>query len=105
MLRINVVAIAVILLGGCAMTKHPIPDPALPAPDPVVQQRSPGVLPPSTRPAYNLAGYPKAAQEGMSMDAKQQKSAYGFKDKNRYAADMQYRMGWDDGLSICRSAH
>jgi len=106
MLRINVVAIAVILLGGCAMTKHPIPDPALPAPDPVVQQRSPGVLPPSTRPAYNLAGYPKAAQEGYVDGCETaKKSAYGFKDKNRYAADMQYRMGWDDGLSICRSAH
>ncbi|WP_240141528.1 hypothetical protein [Nitrosomonas sp. HPC101] len=85
------------------MTKPPVPGPGLPAPDPVVKQRPSGPLPPSTRPTYNLAGYPKAAQEGYIDGCETAKqSAYGFKDKKRYAADTQYRMGWDDGLSICR---
>lgn len=105
MLRTNIVVMAVALLGGCATIEHPAPAPVLPAPDPVVQQRSPDSLPPSTRPTYNLAGYPKAAQEGYIDGCETAKrSAYGFKDQKRYAADIQYRMGWDDGLSICRSA-
>lgn len=60
-----------------------MPGPGLPAPDPVVKQRPSGPLPPSTRPTYNLAGYPKAAQEGYIDGCETAKqSAYGFKDKN-----------------------
>lgn len=29
------------------------------------------------------------------------KSAYGRKDEKRFAADAKYRMGWNDGFSIC----
>jgi len=104
MLRVNVVMITVALLAGCTMAKRPLPGPA--HPDPVVQQRPSGPLPPSTRPAYNLAGYPKAAQEGYVDGCETAKqSAYGFKDKKRYAADTQYQMGWNDGFSICRGKH
>ena len=106
MLRANVLAIVIALLAGCTMAKRPMPGPVLPAPDPVVQQRPSGPLPLSTRPTYNLAGYPKAAQEGYVDGCETAKqSVYGFKDKKRYAADTQYRMGWDDGLSICRGTH
>lgn len=103
MLRTNVAVIAATLLGGCATIKHPEPAPMLPAPDPIAQQKLPGSLPPSIRPTYNLAGYPKAAQEGYIDGCETAKeSVYGFKDKKRYVADVQYRMGWNDGLSICR---
>ncbi len=29
------------------------------------------------------------------------KSEYGRKDDKRFAADAQYRMGWNDGFAIC----
>jgi hypothetical protein len=105
MLRANMVAIVIIVLVGCSLTKRPMPEPVFPAPDPIVQEKPSSPLPPSTRPTYNLAGYPKASQEGYVDGCETAKqSAYGFKDKKRYATDMQYRMGWDDGLSICRGA-
>ena len=30
------------------------------------------------------------------------KSAYGAKDARRMPADTQYRLGWNDGFSLCR---
>ncbi|BBL34861.1 hypothetical protein Nstercoris_01107 [Nitrosomonas stercoris] len=103
MLRVSMVAIVITVLVGCSTAKRPMPEPVFPAPDPIAEQRPSDALPPSTRPTYNLAGYPKAAQEGYVDGCETAKqSAYGFKDKKRYAVDMQYRMGWDDGLSICR---
>ena len=54
------------------------------------------------RPAYNLAGYPPAVREGYIDGCESaRKSDYGRKDEPRFAADAQYRMGWNDGLSIC----
>lgn len=53
-------------------------------------------------PAYNLAGYPPAVREGYIDGCETaRKSEYGRKDEKRFAADPQYRMGWNDGLSIC----
>ncbi len=104
--RVNIVLIMIALLVGCTTIKRsdpaqPVP---VPAPDPIVRQRPSGPLPPSTRPVYNLAGYPEAAQQGYINGCETAKqSAYGFKDKKRYAADVQYQMGWNDGFSICRS--
>lgn len=106
MLRIHVVALMV-LLAGCTLGKRsspgsdqPVP---VPAPDPVVQPRPLGPLPPSTRPIYNLAGYPEAVREGYIDGCETAKqTAYGYKDAKRYDTDGQYRMGWDDGFSICR---
>ena len=99
--RVSMILVMIALLAGCAATKQP--GPAQPAPDPVVQQRPSGPLPPSTRPVYNLAGYPEAAQQGYIDGCETVKqSAYGFKDKKRYVADVQYQMGWNDGFSICR---
>jgi predicted small lipoprotein YifL len=54
------------------------------------------------RPAYNLSGYPPAAREGYIDGCESaRKSAYAGKDPKRFSADAQYRMGWDDGFSIC----
>lgn len=54
------------------------------------------------RPQYNLAGYPPAVRDGYIDGCETaKKSPYAHKDEKRFAADGQYRMGWNDGLSIC----
>ncbi len=66
-------------------------------------ERPSGPLPPSTRPAYNLSGYPPATKEGYIDGCETAKeSLYGFKDEDRYETDGQYRIGWDDGFDLCR---
>ena len=98
---------AILLLGGCVTQPYPVSKPVYPAhkpfPDPTAGQRPVGPLPPSARPVYNLTGYPAATQEGYIDGCETAKqSAYAYKDVKRYDADGQYRMGWDDGFSICR---
>lgn len=95
------------VLAGCAPTK-PLPPPVKPAkPLPEAQQPAPaprpaGPLPPSTRPTYNLTGYPPATKEGYIDGCETaKKTRYGYKDAERYRNDSQYRMGWDDGFAIC----
>lgn len=54
------------------------------------------------RPAYNLAGYPPAVRDGYIDGCETaRKSAFGRKDPKRFADDDRYRMGWNDGYSIC----
>jgi hypothetical protein len=54
------------------------------------------------RPAYNLSGYPAAARDGYIDGCETaRKSSYGRKDAGRFSSDAQYRMGWNDGFSIC----
>ena len=74
------------MVSGCAMTGYPS-----------------GPLPPSTRPNYNLTGYPPAFKEGYTDGCETAKrTSYGRKDEHRYATDQQYRAGWDDSFSLCR---
>lgn len=106
MLRVFMVTL-VISLAGCATSKYSPSEPVRPisepAAAPVGQTRPAGPLPPSTRPVYNLTGYPKGIQEGYVDGCETAKqSAYGHKDEKRYTTDRQYQMGWDDGFSICR---
>ena len=57
----------------------------------------------ATRPAYNLAGYPPAVRDGYIDGCETAKhSRYAKKDASRFASDPQYKMGWDDGFSICK---
>ena len=59
----------------------------------------------ASRPTYNLAGYPPAVREGYIDGCESAKrSRYARKDANRFAADPQYAMGWNDGNSICGKA-
>lgn len=54
------------------------------------------------RPAYNLAGYPPAVRDGYIDGCETAKnSEYARKDDKRFARDARYRMGWNDGLSMC----
>ena len=56
----------------------------------------------ASRPTYNLTGYPPAVREGYIDGCESAKaSAYARKDAQRFSADAQYSMGWNDGFSIC----
>jgi hypothetical protein len=82
------------LLASCALLA---PAPAEETPEQGAQRRA--KAPP---PAYNLAGYPPAARDGYIDGCETaRKSGHGHKDEKRFAADRLYRMGWDDGFSIC----
>jgi len=82
------------LLASCALLA---PAPAEETPAQAAQRRA--KAPP---PAYNLAGYPPAVRDGYIDGCETaKKSDYGRKDEKRFAADARYRMGWNDGFSIC----
>ena len=99
----------IVFIVGCTTT-GPFPSPTKPAkplPEsqttPTQPQRPAGPLPPSTRPTYNLSGYPPATREGYIDGCEMaKKTRYGYKDEQRYLSDSQYRMGWDDGFAICQ---
>lgn len=79
------------VLTGCA---------GLPAASPDVDTRGP--LPPSTRPVYNLAGYPAEFKDGYIDGCETAKrTQFGWKDPRRFESDKQYRQGWVDGNQIC----
>ena len=85
----------VLVAAGCAMGPRQAPTEESPV---QAQERRAKAAPP----AYNLAGYPPAVREGYIDGCETaKKSDYGRKDDKRFAADPQYRMGWNDGLSIC----
>jgi hypothetical protein len=84
-----------LLLASCAMLR-PSP-PAVETPTQGAERRAK-----APRPAYNLSGYPPPVREGYIDGCETaRKSEYGRKDEARFGADAQYRMGWNDGLSIC----
>ena len=82
---------------GCAT--HPIaPPPDQPEPQAQAQERREH----AAKPTYNLAGYPPAVREGYIDGCESaKKSSYARKDARRMGEDAQYRMGWNDGYSIC----
>ena len=56
----------------------------------------------ASRPTYNLTGYPPAVRDGYIDGCESAKrSEYARKDAQRFAADPQYSMGWNDGFGIC----
>ena len=65
-------------------------------------ERPAGPLPATTRPVYNLTGYSPAFKDGYIDGCETaKKTRFGFKDEPRFAADAQYKLGWNDGFSIC----
>ncbi len=84
-----------VLLAACAAQP-----PAKPAEESPVQAQERRAKAP--RPQYNLAGYPPAVRDGYIDGCESaKKSAWAQKDEKRFAADAQYRMGWNDGNAIC----
>jgi hypothetical protein len=66
-------------------------------------ERPPGPLPETTRPVYNLTGYSPAFKDGYIDGCETaKKTRFGLKNKNRFSSDTQYKLGWNDGFSICR---
>lgn len=96
----------ILFLTSCAtqpLPSEPIDLPIKTNPKVEVKKRIPGPLPASTRPTYNLSGYPAATREGYIDGCETaKKTKYAFKDHKRYASDGQYQMGWNDGYDICR---
>ncbi len=91
------IILIVIIASACSgiSTKQP-----LPARKP---ERPAGPLPESVKPKYNLTGYPVSTQQGYIDGCETAKrTSWAFKDLNRYDKDGQYRMGWDDGFSMCK---
>jgi hypothetical protein len=89
------IASLVLLAAGCATAPPPAPVEETPVQAQERRTRAP-------LPAYNLAGYPVAVRDGYIDGCETAKqSDHGRKDEKRFAADAQYRMGWNDGLALC----
>ena len=87
-----------VLLGGCATTAvRPSESGAAPA-KPSTGAPS-NVEPPP--PNVNLSGFPLTYRQGYA-DGCTSAAGAERKDTTRFAADGNYRTGWQDGLAICR---
>jgi hypothetical protein len=53
---------------------------------------------PAKRANLNLSGFPAPYQEGYTASCEGRR-----RDESRYKGDANYKMGWDDGSSICAS--
>lgn len=95
--RSLVAAGALLAAAGCATT-GPAPAPA-PSSPPATAPTPANVEPPP--PNVNLSGFPLPYRQGYADGCA---SARGTerKDVTRFAADGNYRTGWQDGLALCR---
>jgi hypothetical protein len=95
--RSLVAAVALLVAAGCATT-GPTPAPAPPS-RPATAPVPANVEPPP--PNVNLSGFPLPYRQGYADGCA---SARGSerKDATRFAADGNYRTGWQDGLALCR---
>lgn len=99
MTRRHALCIASVLLAASCAAPRPIaPPPHVPEAPAAAQQRRQQ----AARPAYNLTGYPPAVRDGYIDGCESaKKSQFARRDAKRMDADPQYRMGWNDGFSIC----
>ena len=81
----------------------PSPPPSTSTPPPTsTAPPSPSPAPQPTRPVYNLTGYSPSFKDGYIDGCETaKKTANGAKDEQRFAGDKQYRLGWNDGFSLC----
>ena len=87
-MRLIAAVFLITTFAGCAATEQ--------------SERPSGPLPATTRPVYNLTGYSPAFKDGYIDGCETaKKTRFGFKNKSRFAADAQYKLGWNDGFSIC----
>jgi hypothetical protein len=91
-----------VLLGGCATTAvgprvGPSDSGAAPAKPSTVAPSN--VEPPP--PNVNLSGFPLTYRQGYA-DGCTSAAGTERKDTTRFAADGNYRTGWQDGLALCR---
>lgn len=94
-MRRHATPLIALFLAACASVPPAPPPPETPAQ--ATQRRTE-----APRPQYNLAGYPPSVRDGYIDGCETaRQSSYGRKDDKRMAADAQYKMGWNDGFSIC----
>ncbi len=96
--RLGLPVALAIVLGACAQvaTRPEVePPPASPAAKPI----APDAEPPA--PAINLSGFPLPYRQGYA-DGCASASGAERKDAVRFAADGNYRTGWQDGVALCR---
>ena len=86
----------VALASGCATTTAPSAPTAPPASAKPLPQN---VEPPP--PNVNLGGFPLEYRQGYA-DGCASANGAERKDPSRFAADGNYRTGWQDGLALCR---
>jgi len=92
--------IAAVALAGCATAPPGGPD-AAPA------QGTAPTAPPLPRhaepppPTVNLSGFPLPYRQGYA-DGCASATGAERKDSTRFAADGNYRTGWQDGVALCR---
>ena len=92
-------ALLALLLAGAGCATQPYVPPTAPESPAQAQARREK----AARPAYNLTGYPPAVREGYIDGCESAKhSEWARKDAQRFSADAQYQMGWNDGFSICK---
>ena len=94
--------IAAVVLAGCATVAPGGPDPtvapgATPAPSAPPLPRNAEPPPPTV----NLSGFPLPYRQGYA-DGCASATGAERKDSTRFAADGNYRTGWQDGLALCR---
>ena len=51
-------------------------------------------------PTVNLSGYSQAFKDGFAAGCKTARGN-ATKDAERHGSDTDYRLGWEDGLSVC----
>lgn len=90
------IILIVLIVSGCStQQKYQLPA--------ETSESTAGTLPETTRPIYNLTGYPLGTKEGYIDGCETAKrTSWAFKDLNRYESDGQYRMGWNDGFDLCK---
>jgi hypothetical protein len=87
------------LLAGCAAVSPVAPEaPSAPSPAPLPAEK-PYVEPPP--PPVNLQGFPPTYRLGFG-DGCATARGSEQKDAARYAADGNYRTGWQDGVAQCK---
>jgi hypothetical protein len=96
-MRRHAAILLTLLAAGCAAL-HPAPEPQkVETPNEAAERRAK-----AARPTYNLTGYPPAVREGYIDGCESAKGTeFARKDAQRFTADPQYSMGWNDGFSIC----
>jgi len=89
-----------LLLAAACAAPRIAPPPDKPEPPAAAEKRRQQ----AARPTYNLTGYPPAVREGYIDGCESaKKTQYARKDAKRMEADAQYKMGWNDGFSICKA--
>jgi hypothetical protein len=77
--------------------------PGGPAPDAAPRSTAPPIAPnvEPPPPAVNLSGFPLQYRQGYA-DGCASATGVERKDAARFAADGNYRTGWQDGVALCR---